>query len=292
MKKKLTLFIVLSLASGCTLDEIRPHGKACPPAGEEGELGYIQNRSCTQDSCELGNYKVNFETRMCPSEIPECAVDSEGTYYCSKIHCETNEHIYNGQCEPDSNSNCGQHDYACAEVPGWGGGSCQEGRCVASGCTDGYLLSDGKCEALIECSPGEHLNKGVCEPDDMENCGKTGYSCAVEVNGWVSGACNGGKCEASQCNEEEGYILSGRTCIPRTECGVFQHYFQGICEDDDIYNCGAHGNVCEKTISGWRNGDCIEGQCYATECDESGYMVSDGSCIARLGCDIGEHLFK
>ena len=294
MQKKITLYVIgLSLLGGCTLDEIHQYGKTCPPSGESGELSYIQDPACTRESCNLGNYKINFEINTCPSDVPECAQDSDGAYYCSKIKCEPDEHIYKGQCEPDSNSNCGQHDYACAEVAGWDGGSCQGGRCVASACKDGYTLNDGKCEALLECAPGEHLNKGVCEADDLDNCGKSGYACAVEVKGWLSGTCVDGKCEAAECNEEEGYILSGKSCIPRTECDVNQHYYKGICEDDDIYNCGSHGNVCMNVVSGWRNGDCLDGQCYATECDEgNGYLAFDGACIARLGCDRGEHLFK
>lgn len=95
MPKRLQLSILfIAILSGCTLDDINHYGDRCPPDGIDGELSYIKEPTCTAESCSIGDYAQNFQNKMCPSDVPECARDDNDRYYCATIQCEEDQHIY------------------------------------------------------------------------------------------------------------------------------------------------------------------------------------------------------
>ena len=72
------------------------------------------------------------------------------------------------------------------------------------------------------------------------------------------------------CNDKTG------TCTKmngETKCRNTEHLFAGRCEPDDLNHCGTHTNDCTKT-SGWKSGDCIDKQCYASKCAAGYHLVS------------------
>ena len=316
MPKRLQLSILfIAILSGCTLDNINHYGDRCPPDGIDGELSYIKEPTCTAESCDIGNYAQNFQNKMCPSDVPECARDDNDRYYCATIQCAEDQHIYHGQCEPDDLENCGQHDYSCAkEATGWKDGICQNGKCHATECQAGYMSNSGKCEAS-ECGPGEHSYKGICEEDDINNCGKHSQACHSVISGWLSGECRDGQCFATACDELRGYEIIDGNCRARTGCESGLHYYNGQCEPDDLNNCGNHGNTCSEQ-PGWVSGACemvnnqrechsdeacsggvcIENECFKTECVASEcediYEIKAGKCVPRTECDTGSHLYQ
>ena len=310
MPKRLQFYIIaIAILSGCTLDDIERYGSACP------QLSYIKDPTCTVESCSIGDYAQNFKSNMCPSDVPECTRDENGLFYCATIKCEDAHHIYNGQCEPDDLENCGQHAFKCAdEATGWLNGICQNGKCHATECIAGYEPNAGKCEAS-ECPPGEHPYRGICEEDDTNNCGQHSQACQGIISGWMDGECRNGKCYATACDDLRGYVVSDGNCRARTGCEAGLHYYNGQCEQDDLNNCGSHGNKCSDQ-PGWVSGTCdmvnnqqecsndedcsggvcMENECFKTECVasecESIYEITAGKCVPRTNCDPGEHLYQ
>ncbi|MBQ8037063.1 MAG: hypothetical protein IJ268_08730, partial [Proteobacteria bacterium] len=317
MHKRILFYISsIVILNSCALDDIERYGDPCPPKDQAGKLSYIKSQDCTAESCDSQNYEKNFSTGMCPSDVPVCAQDDSGLFYCTAIQCEQDEHIYNGHCEPDDLENCGQHDYSCAhEIPGWETGSCRSGKCHADSCQEGYTVNAGKCNALTECSPDQHLYKGICEEDDIYNCGSHGNVCQNMISGWIDGECRNSLCSATACDSAKGYDLFNGKCEARIGCDIGMHYYNGQCEPDDLNNCGSHGNICTER-AGWISGGCElvnshkecqsdsecsggvcrENECFKTECVvtecESIYEIKDGKCVPRTECDAGQHLYQ
>ena len=320
MSRRISFYILLiSALSGCTLDDINQFGDRCPPDDADGQLSYVLTPDCNAESCIFGDFTRNFEVNKCPLEYAKCAKDENGLYYCSTIACSADEHVHNGRCQPNDLQNCGKHKYDCAQnVDGWKDGVCEAGSCIASSCREDYKLSNGRCTPLKGCPTGEHINHNTnaCEPDTLESCGRSDYAC-TSLKGWVSGECVAGKCIATVCNEDEGYIQSEDTCTPLMTCDPDQHFYNKHCEDNDVNNCGGHGIACAYYMSGWKSGtcktvnttaeclkdsDCLSGfcienechvpECIATECDDI-YDIEKGKCVPRSSCpEEGKHIYR
>ena len=359
MRKIIGLCIAVLAISGCSLGDVSEKGASCPPknATHKATLGIIGGVDCTISSCDVNgsDYTENIQFGYCPVEFSQCGYDSgKDVYYCAKIACMEDEHIYDDACEADSVDHCGSHENDCRKRPGWGdgvcrskecvasacsanyelqnadcvahsmtcgtgehfyteGGVCEEntlehcgshtvdcsklsgwnggvcstdGNCIATGCTSGYELREGKCEALTECPDGEHLYNGACEEDSLENCGKHDYMCAA-VPGWLDGKCTMGKCFATSCTT--GYELDdGGQCKALIKCPDGQHIHEGECEPDSLENCGKHENDC-RAVTGWKDGECTGGACAASAC-VSGYKLNVDKCEALTGCPTGQHI--
>ncbi len=96
------------------------------------------------------------------------------------------------------------------------------------------------------------------------------------------GACNNKCPDYAKCIEG--------VCEETVECDIGFHAYQGECEEDSIYSCGKHGYSCPNNILGWADGDCLNGECYATACRES-YRNDDGQCAALMNCPQNEHIY-
>ena len=282
--------------SGCSLGEVKDKGASCPPKNAEHEtrLGIIGGVECSETDCVVdgADYTENIQFGYCPMEFSQCGYDSaKDVYYCAKIACNDDEHIYDDKCESDSVSSCGSHDNDCSQLSGWKSGKCDKRQCVAEECVNGYEVLNGKCEAKsTNCEEGEHYysEAGECEKNTTENCGGHGNNC-TELSGWKDGACSTqGICLAIAC--EPGYELKDGKCVALTGCSEGEHFYNGSCEPDSVIHCGSHGLDCTR-IAGWVGGDCSEGKCIASECDK-GYELKDDKCEARLSCPDHQHIFS
>ena len=175
------------LSSGCASDS------DCDQAGIVGwKTGHCENGICLADSCMSG-YMLDGNSCV----ALEC---SEGT------HVYVNPETGLKECEADTVEHCGAHDISCADrVPGWGSGSCELGKCVATQCDEagGYDLKDGKC--LAACIGTQVKCGGLCRDPltDNDYCGATGTinSCASEGEKCAAGkVCVGGKCLQNSCS--------------------------------------------------------------------------------------------
>ena len=162
MKRAICLLAAILAFSGCSLGEVKDKGDSCPPksAGSGAKLGIIGGVDCSETDCVVKgvDYTENIQFGFCPMEFSECGYDSsKDVYYCAKIACEEDEHIYDDKCEPDSLDHCGSHENDCKQLSGWKSGQCENKQCIAKECLTGYEIFSGKCKAkTTDCEEGEH----------------------------------------------------------------------------------------------------------------------------------------
>ena len=267
------------LLSGCMLDDVVEHGQECPRDSISGSIAYINDETCTRDNCPLGDFSVAFNTNVCPSKYPSCGFENN-KYYCSKLSCQSDQHVYKSNCENDDLNNCGRHDNVCSDLAGWAGGNCIKGICQPDECQDNYELKDGKCVAAsIHCDEETQFEyQGKCVDNTTEHCGNINVKC-TENEAWVSGICQNSRCYATEC--KEGYIPSKGNCI---SC-MNGHLYNDACELNDTDNCGEHGKTCTSE-SGTTS--CQSGECIIKECSDD-FHIYDNTCEPDSIENCGEH---
>ena len=250
----------------------------CIPSKCDEDSGYkLSNNKCVP-SCEKGMHYDNVTARCEPDDLENCgqmgyacaekvAYWSDGTCdngVCKATFCIegyqvkdnacvascSNTQYYDtvdGHCKESDLDNCGQKGYACSErVAYWHSGNCTNNICQVQTCQEGYQVKDNACVA--SCSNTQYYDTvdGHCKESDLDYCGQKGYSCASFITGWETGACNNNTCMASAC--KSGYSLQDHKCVSTaTTCTSTQHYYNGSCEDNSIYNCGGHSIACNST---------------------------------------------
>ena len=277
------------------------HGGEC-----EKVLGWLDGRC---DSDELGGVKC--AATACEDGYK---LDEENEVCIAVIECGENEHIANGECEPDSVQHCGRHKAACSQmIKGWADGQCVQGVCVPSACEDGYKLDkdeDGSyCVPTVECLAGEHIYVTTvevcetstmgeeecvtetvnCEADTVSNCGHHGNSC-TSIDGWMDGNCVEGRCHATACFE--GYDLNKETMSCRFKrCDAATEYLHdNKCWKNSLEHCGSYSTDCTAS-PGWLSGECRYDEskkgviCVADACEPKGYDLTDGQCVAKTSCE-------
>ncbi len=257
-----------------SLENCGGHGNDC--AKQEG----WKAGACTGGKCVPSECAENYELKD-----GACVSGTAAT-----TECEAGKHAFDEGCEDDSDENCGSHGNKCADLEGWKAGACTDGKCVATECAENFELKEGKCEAVgLECEAGKHAYGEVCEDDSLDNCGSHDNKCA-ELEGWKAGDCTDGKCVASEC-AENFELKEGKCEAAGSECEAGKHAHEGGCEDDSDENCGSHGNKCAD-LEGWKDGNCTEGKCVASEC-EDGYKLNNDLCVKEGGvtCNKGEHVY-
>ena len=218
-------------------------GERCPDTRAK-KLSYIQDKTCTAESCSLGFFAPSFAVNRCPAEYPYCG-QAQGEYYCSNIQCEPNQHIEEGHCVDNSLTDCGIKGYDCASlVTGWKSGQCEFGACVVSACQDDYTLDNG-----------------TCKKNTVESCGKAQTNCQATVEGWQNGICENGACVVREC--QFGYELDAGVCVPRL-----------------ITSCGLEHVNCTTTVSGWRDGKCQAGKCQISACVNEYHLTQADQTLA------------
>ena len=145
-------------------------------------------------------------------------------------------------------------------------------------CDDNVLSKciAGKWRKIKTCDDTTQCNEQTvrCDPKGDSNCTDGTWKC----NGNALSKCEAGDwilkqtCDAnSTCNAKIGKCT--QLDQPETKCRNTEHLFAGRCEPDDLNHCGTHTNDCTK-ISGWKSGNCIDKQCYASKC-AAGYHLAN-----------------
>jgi hypothetical protein len=135
--------------------------------------------------------------------------------------CSGNRHSYNHDCEDDSIQNCGAHGNDCsASIPFWADGSCSNGLCSVTSCSNDKIVSNSQCidkdpgTPAGGCNIGYHEYDSSCELDSVENCGSHGNACAATIQYWAGGNCINGTCAVSSCTDDK--IVSNNKCIDKS----------------------------------------------------------------------------
>ena len=74
-------------------------------------------------------------------------------------------------------------------------------------------------------------------------------------------------------------------CIAK-ECVDNYHLKNGGCVKDSVGSCGASEIDCSGT-QGWKSGDCINGVCKASVCEDNFHLLDDGACEVDSVMDCG-----
>ena len=137
--------------NSCENDSIEncgEHGKSCIDTIHGWNDGSCTNGLCTLKSCISG---MHINNNKCVENT---------------IQCDNNQHEYEDACENDSIENCGEHGNKCTDIKGWKDGSCSDGVCNATECTDDMKIIDGKC-STIETSDDDDV---LFHPEGSDGC--------------------------------------------------------------------------------------------------------------------------
>lgn len=248
--------------SECTID----HGKGT--CNSDGECSY---------QCNIG-YSYNETIGLCEELqlIVDCSNDSE----CNKVEnatgtcfkgicnytCFTDYHKNNDKdkCIPDTPTECGESKSNCvdncvksAEDPSRSIGSCTSGSCSCGECKGVYVANSDH----TKCVKGEPTL--ICDP----------AFCVSNHEGWKKATCENDKCVVTEC--ADNYHLYKETTDTTSE-----FYNIAVCEEDTVEHCGSHETNCTKKL-GWKDGNCSDGTCKATECKDNYKLVGD-NCQKNL----------
>ena len=273
--------------------------------------------TCTQDgTCEFqcdedyrkstsGDSCVSNSTVTCGSNNVNCAETMEGwangkceSDKCVASECINNYYVSGGKCVKSDNTHCGSATISCATTHGTG------------------TCTNNKCKYV--CDSGYHLTKteNACEQNTTDNCGSSGYKCSEKFPNWSQGTCsNDGECIVSECKGDNHVYKDGNTCEANTvsTCGSHDNACPTVsngsyscisgkcelscksnyhlssdkkrCDPDSKTECGNLRINCPNQ-DGWEDGECINGSCVATSCNDYHYL-SGGNCLT---CDEGYHL--
>ena len=182
--------------------------------------------------------------------------------YCVATQCQTNAHLKNGKCVPDSLDKCGVSETNCSQLAGWISGSCDNGKCAATSCQSGFCLNTlnnectnaqtstacgidgGACQSCTikqVCSAGscveKHCNDNVCQQktgaDQEDICQNDNTHCGSDCQ----------NCNSFTTKAKSGICTTSGTC-QLMECQTSYHVYNNACEYNNLYNCGSHGHAC------------------------------------------------
>ena len=282
--KRILLFIIVTAATGCTLEAARDVGDKCDGLS----YTYFGRTGQRIEIGENADYDVFMKAGYCPPNAPYCMTlvdekrvgetDENGIYlgdegldtqwYCSDRmeSCENGAHPWKKDnvtvCELDSAAHCGAHEINCQDSQkGVLDATCIQGKsgkeCHVDHCLPGFALINGECVTGDHCCGTYCKNCSlsdtsdtVCYTLDYENY-DCGSGCPLEEMIQCNGVCVNPLTSLVYCGATENYDAKGNA--------------DGTC---DIHYCA--DNV------GWRRGDCIDGICRVREC-LSGYHMSMGS---------------
>ena len=226
-------------SSDCYEGFYRVNDKDCYPYG-------FDDKHCNEklDCTDPENYDEHWTSAMCKVAISLSGKYNPENNKCVAMSCETGYHLYNDGCEEDSLYNCGSHGKGCS--------------------SDSFkmICDSGKCKPV--CEPGTHVNGEQCEVDDNNNCGSHGNVCGTSIFSNSSAVtCQSGACIPIACESNYHIYL---------DVGIAK------CEQDDMTNCGAHGNQCDKsTVAGSESVSCVSGVCKPDSCTSEFEIYEDGN---------------
>ena len=197
-----------------------------------------------------GSSVTNAMTTECNTQTGECIA----------THCEAGYHVYEGRCEKDDNTNCGEHGNICQtdNITGSTQVSCDTGNCLATECNTNYLLDNGTCK-------DKNCDDGTIKCFTENNIGKR-YKCSN--NNWVPQD----KCPNNySCKEDNtcGDCTDGeKTCDDKSTHGEVSICRYGQWETADI--CTTSCNLTKDNC-----GECNNG---ATQCNNNGKIGYISNC--------------
>ena len=280
---------------------------------ENQELSRGSVPSCELNTAEAcGSRNGQAPVLNCRAEGMDgiCSQDEKGNPKCIATSCSAGKHLRDGECVPDSETECGNALTNCTALEGWANGTCENGRCMASECDEGYCSKDytcmegtsnaqacgvsGICETCADslacidgecrsnpCGANECYYQGETCSNTADHCGLSCSNCNV-MNHADTGQCTSeGTCKITRCSK--GYRLSNKyNCILNTNasCGSVTG------GANTIKNCNSDGNATSGTCSQDSAGKPI---CTAIAC-KTGYHLLKGKCIQDSVTECGNAL--
>ena len=214
--------------------------------------------SSTKNTCEAGDYKN--ETNLATVFKWSCEGKNSGENESCSLSCASGEHIENDSCVSNSAT--------CTVTNGSGRKSWNGswGSCVPNTCNDGYFLSDGACQVVInDCAANTRegylftaFNHDTTQPvskrDDLGNGDVRSYFATASCSdGEVSIA---GESSQLECGEGREEKISGK-CSPVVTYSWDEPNFPAFPADA----CG--NTTVERTVSckGADNGNYADSFC-------------------------------
>lgn len=261
---------------GCTLESLPDYGSPCPPDSSQGKLAYI---IADDNYCKPGEecYANSFEYNVCPGSYPSCYRDSDNNYYCRQT-CPAGMIACNGKCiDPLSDS------AFCGAKGSCFGNDKDAGDFMGVACKSYQSCARGQC-ITFKCEDNQHEYGDDCEDDSLQNCGSHGYSCET-LGGWLSGACDGGRCVADAC-ADPSLLVNGK-CEAKHDCKTVSAW----CSDDGITRLYCNGDdVLQEPCN---NGErCFDGQCETITSCNAGDPPSCFGDETILSCGDDLSLYK
>ena len=252
----------------------------CDPIGSICTDGNWKCNDNVLSKCESGDWILKQtcdKNTLCNVDIGECTPVA-----LPEIKCQSDEHIFANQCEPDDENHCGTHTNDCTKLSGWKSGSCIDKQCYAYKCATGYHLA-----SIIDANGNE---KTICEQDTHDACGSINTQCGADeicAQGVCTDKCQPGEviCNGSCINPKTNtqYCGADPSCRSFATCSGTEKCVDGSCllsscahnetlctkngqkvcvdvNGNNPYHCGACGSTCVDTEIAKATG-CNQGKC-------------------------------
>ena len=243
--------LALSMAAplvfaGCSLNDPNEFGDKCM------DISYIWTSDKMVDVLDQNpDYLIYFDHDICPQEAPFCITllpDRIADQIYPEIHfcsdkreaCPKDSHLYYNDCERDTANHCGSQRQNCLDrSKGVATAECvdinNDKECLAKSCMQTYALHNGACITGDQC------------------CGPYCHDCFRAVPQQV-------------CYTYENKTQCGDGCP-----AIAPQTCNGVCIDpmNSVEFCGTQDcelHYCPDEVEGWRNGQCIVGQCQPSDC--------------------------
>lgn len=190
--------------------------------------------------CESGDWILKQtcdKNTLCNVDIGECTPVA-----LPEIKCQSDEHIFANQCEPDDENHCGTHTNDCTKLSGWKSGSCIDKQCYAYKCATGYHLA-----SIIDANGNE---KTICEQDTHDACGSINTQCGADeicAQGVCTDKCQPGEviCNGSCINPKTNtqYCGADPSCRSFATCSGTEKCVDGSCL---LSSCAHNETLCTK----------------------------------------------
>ncbi|MDI1477392.1 choice-of-anchor L domain-containing protein [Polyangium sp. y55x31] len=236
-------------------------------------------------------------TTLCGDACTVLSFDPANCGACGKA-CAAGEVCSLGQCGITCLGGTTQCNDACADLQN------DPNNCGACGttCLPGQVCSAGQCGT--SCVGATFCNGSCVDLDtDPANCGACGTTCAagqVCSMGQCAVTCLGGSAlcgsscvdldtDPAHCGTcgnacPSGQLCAAGMCVSIGECNAPFLQCGQLCvlPATDASNCGTCGNKCPVGAS------CVDGTCQAcdsatTDCDNDGWLASEGDCCDKPG---------
>lgn len=242
---------------------------------------------CTHGVCEFVTCQSGYhiETDITTGNNV-CVLDSNQACGNSLAVCDSNQQMICIQGECKHLTDCASPSEQCSglgcvdvtsNIQACGG--CQK-ECVIEH-SSGVACQNRTCVATA-CTAGYHLYNGKCEEDSAANCGQHGFACQIEHA--TSTKCSNLKCIAEECSA--GYRISNDKCVSDTNdcCGP-------SCTNCMNMKC-ENGACSDKCVGGYANCNGNKDDGCEIKLSDFGLVLEKGVCKCSAGytqCGLYNH---